>query len=69
MKTALVIKDLSAPTDLDRKETALRPERMKSIIGGRSAVVTVDGRSTGTVDEFGLNCAIFEGHVGGPMIN
>ncbi|WP_109477727.1 hypothetical protein [Paraburkholderia sp. C35] len=69
MEANVVIKDLPASTDLERKETALTPERMKSIVGGRSVVVTVDGTSTGTVDDFGLNCAIFEGRVGGPMIN
>ena len=44
METAVVIKDLPAPTDLERKETVLTPERMKSIVGGASAVA----RSTAT---------------------
>ncbi|MBP0595189.1 hypothetical protein J8I87_37150 [Paraburkholderia sp. LEh10] len=68
MKATVVIKDLPAPTDLDRKETVLTAERMKSIVGGRSTVVTVDGTHSGTVDDFDINTAIFEGRIKGPMI-
>ena len=68
MEATVVIKDLPAATDLERKETVLTSERMRSIVGGRSVVVTVDGTHTGTVDDFGINCAIFEGRIKGPMI-
>jgi hypothetical protein len=67
MKAAVVIDDLPAPTDLERKEAALTPEKMKRIFGGRVAV-TVDGARAGTVDEFGVDCAIFEGRIKGAMI-
>ena len=36
--------------------------------GGRSVAVTVDGTGTGTVDDFGINMAIFEGRINGSYI-
>ncbi|MBN3756805.1 hypothetical protein G3N95_27965 [Paraburkholderia sp. Tr-20389] len=68
MKATVIIKDLPAPTDLERNETALTPEKMKRIVGGASVAVTVDGTRPGTVDDFGINCAIFEGRIKGTMI-
>ncbi|MEP9326975.1 hypothetical protein PPMP20_28160 [Paraburkholderia phymatum] len=67
MKTIVVIKDLPAPTDLERNATALTPETMKRIVGGATNVM-VDGTRPGTVDAFGIDCAIFEGRIKGTMI-
>ncbi|CAD6543219.1 hypothetical protein ACFQ3P_21500 [Paraburkholderia sabiae] len=64
MKATVVIKDLPEPTDLERKETALTPERMKRIVGGSSAV-TVDGVRTRAVDDVAGRSAMFEGRVKG----
>ncbi|SEJ58882.1 hypothetical protein [Paraburkholderia diazotrophica] len=68
MKATVVVKDLSPSTTLDRKETALTPDKMKSIVGGRSVAVTVDGTHNGTVDDWAIDTAIFEGRIKGPMI-
>ncbi|MPW16331.1 hypothetical protein GCT13_05140 [Paraburkholderia sp. CNPSo 3157] len=68
MKATVVVKDLSPSTTLERKETALTPDKMKSIVGGRSVAVTVDGTRSGTVDDWAIDTAIFEGRIKGPMI-
>jgi hypothetical protein len=72
MKT-LIIKDLSAKAISEKQEResarSLSCEEMKRVQGGRAMVVTVDGRTQGTVDDFALNMEIFKGNIGGPMIN
>lgn len=67
MKT-LMIKDLSLTEELDRKVRLLSPEELKRVHGGQAVSVTVDGRPGYTVDDFGLNMAIFEGRIGGPYL-
>ncbi|MCK0511659.1 MULTISPECIES: hypothetical protein [Aromatoleum] len=47
---------------------ALSREERREIRGGRSVAVTVDGTGTGTVDDFGINIAIFEGRINGSYI-
>ncbi|HJV54185.1 MAG TPA: hypothetical protein VJ652_22150 [Noviherbaspirillum sp.] len=68
----LTIKDLPAAHAADDKERedirALTPEELKQIQGGRAVAVTVDGTSSGTVDDFALNTAIFEGRIKGPFV-
>jgi hypothetical protein len=59
MNATVVIKDLPAPTDLERKETALTPERMKSIVGGSSAVA-IDSVRTRAADDAGARPAFEE---------
>lgn len=69
MKT-LTIKDL-AIEDVPAKNASARVltrQEMHRVQGGRAVLVTVDGRSNGTVDDFSLNMEIFKGNIGGPMI-
>lgn len=69
MKT-LTIKDLAigdVPTQNASARVLTRLE-MSRVQGGRAVVVTVDGRSNGTVDDFSLTMEIFKGNIGGPMI-
>ncbi len=47
---------------------SLSREELHEIWGGRSVAVTVDGTSTGTVDDFSINMAIFEGRIKGSYI-
>jgi hypothetical protein len=68
METTVIIKDLPEPSDLERKETALSPERMKSIFGGRKVLANVGGTHLGTIDDWDVDVAIFEGRIGGSMI-
>lgn len=69
MKT-LIIEDLafdgSAATSGHVRSLSIR--EMKQVRGGRSISVLVDGRTTGTVDDFSLNMEIFKGNIGGPMV-
>ena len=69
---ALKISDLNieGPSASNTKESAhpLSREQMQRVRGGRAIVVTVDGRSGGTVDDFSLNMEIFKGNIGGPMV-
>lgn len=71
MKT-LTIKDLTIEKVSARNDTEsarlLSRDEMSRVRGGRAVVVTVDGRSGGTVDDFSLNMEIFKGNIGGPMI-
>lgn len=68
----LTIKDLPVTHALNGKERddirALTPEELKQIQGGRAVAVTVDGTSSGTVDDFAINTAIFEGRINGPYL-
>ena len=53
--------------DLRKESTGVRPlshAEMKLVHGGRAMQVTVDGRSSATVDDFALNMAIFSGDIG-----
>ena len=47
---------------------ALTRDEMKDISGGRAVTVLVDGMHTGTVDDFAINMAIFEGRIKGSYI-
>jgi hypothetical protein len=71
MKT-LIIRDLSVKAVSEEHESTtarvLSREEMKRVQGGRTMVVTVDHRSQGTVDDFGLNMEIFKGNIKGPMV-
>ncbi|MEM5342059.1 hypothetical protein [Paraburkholderia azotifigens] len=62
MKATVVIKDLPEPTDLERKETALTPEKMKRIVGG-SIAVNVDGARGRGADDVAARRAMFEGRL------
>jgi hypothetical protein len=64
MERTLVIKDLAVADD----QTTLTPEQMKRLRGGRSVLATVDGNHVGSIDDWQMNIAIFEGRVGGPYI-
>jgi hypothetical protein len=64
MKAIVVIKDLPEPTDLERKETALTPERMKRIVGG-SIAVTVERARARSADDVGVSRAMFDGRIKG----
>lgn len=71
MKT-LLIKDLhiARQTSAGHRTNArlLSPAEAKRIRGGRAVSVTVDGRPGGTVDDFDINNAIFEGRIKGPFL-
>jgi hypothetical protein len=59
MKRPLVIADLS----LDHTAT-LTQAQMQRIVGGRAVVATIDGGpGRGTIDDWQMNIAIFEGRV------
>ncbi|VXC87169.1 conserved hypothetical protein [Burkholderia sp. 8Y] len=68
MKPALVITDLSLDTATRPIVAALSRQQMQHIVGGRSVLATVDGRSNAAIDDWQMNIAIFEGRVGGPYI-
>ena len=67
MKT-FVIKDLAVTRASTGEDSpcvrSLSREEMKLVQGGRAMQVTVDGRSSATVDDFALNMAIFSGEIG-----
>lgn len=71
--STLTIKDL-LPPDIERQgeqTTTIRSlsrEELRRIRGGRAVVVTVDGTSTGTVDDFSINMDIFMGNIKGSYI-
>ena len=68
MKAAVIIKDLPRRADDASDQKTLTVEQMKMLRGGRSVVVTVDGNGTGTVDDWEINTAIFEGRIGGTYL-
>ncbi|NIF78707.1 hypothetical protein F3J20_15155 [Paraburkholderia sp. Cy-641] len=68
MKTTVIIKDLPHRASDASAEKALTVEQMKILRGGRSVVVTVDGTSTGHVDDWDINTAIFEGRITGTYL-
>lgn len=68
MNSTIVILDLSRSADSAAAETSLTVEQMKRVRGGRSVVVSVDGGSLGTVNDFDINTAIFEGRIKGPYL-
>ncbi|MDR5857168.1 hypothetical protein P9239_03575 [Caballeronia sp. LZ062] len=68
MKPTLVISDLAPDNAASRNEAALSRRQMQDVVGGRSVLATVDGRSTAAIDDWQMNIAIFEGRVGGPYI-
>ncbi len=68
MKAHVVIKDLRASAAPNLKQIALTPEQMKRVVGGRSVVVKVDNSGTGTVDDWEINTAIFEGRIKGSYL-
>lgn len=71
--STLTIKDL-LPPDIERQDEqpttirSLSREELRRIRGGRAVVVTVDGTSTGTVDDFSINMDIFMGNIKGSYI-
>ncbi|MBK4735486.1 hypothetical protein [Noviherbaspirillum pedocola] len=71
MKT-LMIKDLHVTHEPDYEAKPgirpLSPEQLKLIHGGRTVSATVDGRPGGTVNDFDINMAIFEGRISGPYL-
>jgi hypothetical protein len=68
MKATVIIKDLSRRAGDAPDEKTLTAEQMKTLHGGRSVVVTVDGASTGHVDDWEINTAIFEGRISGTYL-
>ena len=69
MKRILVIADIPRDPLAQSDEATLTPAQMLRIVGGRSVAVTVDGGpGKGTVDDFDINNAIWEGRIKGPMI-
>ncbi|WP_332675527.1 hypothetical protein [Aromatoleum sp.] len=70
--TKLAIKDLSVAEGRKGEDRAdvrsLSPEELRDIRGGRSIGVLVDGTHTGTVDDFAINIAIFEGRIKGSYV-
>jgi hypothetical protein len=52
----------------DLRRIALTRDRMKRIAGGRTVVVGVDGHGVGTVDDWDINTAIFEGRIKGSYL-
>lgn len=68
MKSTIIILDLSRSADSAAAETSLTVEQMKRVRGGRSVVVRVDGGSLGTVNDFDINNAIFEGRIKGSYL-
>jgi hypothetical protein len=68
MKAAVIIKDLPRRADDASDQKTLTVEQMKTLRGGRSVVVTVDGNGTGTVDDWEINTAIFEGRISGTYL-
>jgi hypothetical protein len=68
MKSIVIIKDLPRSTDHARNEVTLTAEQMKTLRGGRSVVVSVDGGGLGHVDDWDINTAIFEGRISGTYL-
>ncbi|EIF35046.1 hypothetical protein BCh11DRAFT_02859 [Burkholderia sp. Ch1-1] len=68
MKSSLVVKDLPRSADHTHDEMTLTAAQMKTLRGGRSVVVTVDGGSQAHVDDFAINTAIFEGRISGTYL-
>ncbi|RZF26028.1 hypothetical protein EVC45_30520 [Paraburkholderia sp. UYCP14C] len=68
MKATVIIKDLAPGAGDPSDEKTLSAEQMKTLRGGRSVVVTVDGGGKGTVDDFDINTAIFEGRISGTYL-
>ena len=70
MKSLLVITDIPRDPLAQSDEASLTRAQMQRVVGGRRVVVTVDGGpATGTVDDFDINNAIWEGRISGPMLN
>ncbi|SMG55318.1 hypothetical protein [Paraburkholderia susongensis] len=68
MKATVIIKDLPRCAGDASHEKTLTVEQMKTLRGGRSVVVTVDGNGTGHVDDWDINTAIFEGRISGTYL-
>ncbi|MBC8721103.1 hypothetical protein F6X37_05675 [Paraburkholderia sp. 31.1] len=68
MKAVVIIKDLPPGASEPSDEKTLTAEQMKTLRGGRSVVVKVDGGGTGTVDDWDINTAIFEGRISGTYL-
>jgi hypothetical protein len=68
MKATVIIKDLPRRADDASDDKPLSVEKMKTLRGGRSVGVTVDGNRTGTVDDWEINTAIFEGRISGTYL-
>lgn len=68
MKSTVIIKDLPRCAGDPSHEKSLTVDQMKTLRGGRSVVVTVDGGGTGTVDDWDINTAIFEGRISGTYL-
>jgi hypothetical protein len=68
MKATVIIKDLPRRASDAPDAQTLSVEQMKTLRGGRSVVVTVDGNRTGHVDDWDINTAIFEGRIGGTYL-
>ncbi|HEX3379256.1 MAG TPA: hypothetical protein VHU21_05570 [Paraburkholderia sp.] len=68
MKATVIIKDLPRCANDASDQKTLTVEQMKTLRGGRSVVVTVDGNGTGTVDDWEINTAIFEGRISGTYL-
>ncbi|MCC8402790.1 hypothetical protein LJ655_12985 [Paraburkholderia sp. MMS20-SJTN17] len=68
MKATVIIKDLPRCAGDPAPEKTLTVDQMKTLRGGRSVVVTVDGGGTGTVDDWDINTAIFEGRIKGTYL-
>ncbi|KAA1010749.1 hypothetical protein FVF58_17945 [Paraburkholderia panacisoli] len=68
MKSTVIIKDLPRCADSPHDDATLTSEQMKTLRGGRSVVVTVDGGALGHVDDWEINTAIFEGRIKGTYL-
>lgn len=68
MKATVIIKDLPRRTDDAPDDKTLSVEQMKTLHGGRSVVVSVDGTGTGHVDDWDIDTAIFEGRISGTYL-
>ena len=71
--STLTIKDLLPPDRARQGEQgtaihSLSRAELRSIRGGRAVVVTVDGGSTATVDDFSINMDIYMGNIKGSYI-
>ncbi|SAK54528.1 hypothetical protein AWB81_01274 [Caballeronia arationis] len=64
MERALIIKDLP----FSDEEATLDREQMKRLTGGRAVQVRVDNNGVGTVDDWEINTAIFEGRIKGSYL-
>ncbi|WP_321965357.1 hypothetical protein [Paraburkholderia sp. J7] len=70
MKSILVIADIPNNPLAENEEATLTRAQMQRIVGARNVIVTVDGGpATGTVNDFDINNAIWEGRIAGPMLN